>query len=209
MMRRIVFLTLLFVLMAISPGASARSLVPDFLEEPGIETGRRSVLFLMAHFDDDSVIAGTMNLYVRSGWDTHICRVTRAGYGWMWGDPLARTDEANKAMDAVGVPPENRHILGIGDREAKRAKKGDRYANRSQWFLMVPFGIIGTWRTLRGRGEPVRPTAEYDFLKPPHPGKLLYQRGVGVYPDMPFSVWQNAVREIPEFSAGYEGQDRK
>ena len=283
-------LSLIFLLFASS--AYSDSPLPEFLEKPGLDTGTKSVLFLMAHFDDDSTIAGTINLYVRSGWDTHICWLTRAGLGGMWGEPWARTEEANKAMDAVGVPTGNRHILGIEDhecirhlpeimdmvtelvrevqpsviihlayegghpdhdttplaahvasqrvefpiaffevptyntsgpkimpyrvngfvksygpwtyvpldREAKKAKKGDRYSNQSQWFFMYPFGILGTWRSLRGRGEPIRPTPDYDFLQPPDPGKLLYQhRQAGVAPDMPFSVWRDAVREIPEF----------
>ncbi len=291
-MKRSIILTAFFFVCILGWRSSTESLLPDYLARAGLETGRKNVLFLMAHFDDDSTIAGTMNLYVRSGWDTHVCWLTRAGLGGMWGDPWFRTEEANRAMDAVGIPKDNRHILGIGDhecmehfpeimdrvtglvqeiqpsviihlayegghpdhdttplaayvaaqrvgcqivffevptyntsgpkvmpyrvngfvksygpwtyvpldREAKKAKKGDRYANRSQWFFMYPFGILGTWRSIQGKGEPIRPTPEYDFLQPPHPGKLLYQRRqTGVAPDMPFSDWQEAVRTIPEF----------
>jgi hypothetical protein len=269
--------------------------LPSFLTDPGEDTGRRCVMLIFGHFDDDSVISGTMNMYLRSGWEAHEVWVTSAGMGEgsMWGSVEDRKAEMNKVADITGVPPSNRHVLDVPDREAVKhlaeiadavtelvrqvkpsviitdayegghwdhdasclaafvaAKRVDfpiarfevptynasgprimpfringfiksygpgqyvqldqeawkmrkevRHGYKSQWFLMYPEGILDAWRRLRGQGEPIRQTPDYDYLSPPHPGTLLLQKkGIGALRGADFSEWQDAVRRIPEFS---------
>lgn len=85
------------------------------------------------------------------------------------------------------------------DREGYRVRKQVRRAYRSQWFFMVPEGAIGFWRHVRSQGEPIRQTPDYDFTRPPHPGRLLWQRGPGVHTGASFDYWRNAVLSLPEF----------
>jgi len=85
------------------------------------------------------------------------------------------------------------------DREGYHVRKKVRHTYQSQWFFMYPEGSIGLWRHLRGQGEPIRATPDYDFTQPPHPGKLLWQRGPGVKTGESFDYWRNAVLSLPEF----------
>ncbi len=270
--------------------------LPSYLTGPGQETGRHCVMFIFGHFDDDSVIAGTINMFIRSGWEVHEVWVTSAGMGQgsIWGSVPQRRAEMEKVADRQGLPPANRHVLPTPDRTAvdhlaaiadqvtelvkqykpsvivtaayegghwdhdasclagyvasrrvdfpiarfevptynasgprimpfringfiksygpweyvKLDKQGwamrkkVRYGYQSQWFLMWPEGILGAWRHLAGKGEPIRKTPDYDFREPPHPGTLLVQKKlIGALPGRPFSEWQNSVSRIPEFQA--------
>lgn len=273
-------------------GKSKPVQLPEFLTRPGEESGRKSVMFVFGHFDDDSTIAGTINMFVRAGWEVNEVWITSAGTGGLWyGTTVERRAEMEKAVDAVGVPQANRHVLGFPDRqavknlpkimdlvtelvkkyqpsvmitcayegghwdhdasalagyvasrrvdfkiarfevptynrggpklrpyqfntflksygptlyvqldpEAWRVRKKVRYAYQSQWFLMMPLGLLYAVRHLEGKGELIRPTPDYDFLKPPHPGLLMVQGRIGALRGTPFSVWEQAVRSIPEF----------
>lgn len=269
--------------------------LPAFLTAPAEESGRKCALFVFGHFDDDSVISGTIYTLLRAGWDVHVAWLTSAGMGGpVFGTVEQRTDEMKYVYDTMGLPPENRHVLGIPDREcidhlaeaadkvtglvkkyrpsvvvtdayegghwdhdatclaayvasrrvdfdfarfeiatynasgpkimpfrvngyikaygpseyvpldraAWKMRKKVRYGYKSQWFFMWPEGIIFWHRHWfgRGRGEPLRQTPDYDFLEPPHPGKMLLQRKVGVMPGAEFSQWEQEVRKLPEFS---------
>ncbi|HUT52585.1 MAG TPA: PIG-L family deacetylase [bacterium] len=287
---------LALLLLSCSASAGQVPPLPSFLTDPGRETGRECVMFIFGHFDDDSVIAGTINMYLRAGWEAHEVWVTSAGMGEgsMWGSVTERYAEMERVADIQGLPPEGRHVLNVPDRravehlpeivdsvtelvkkhrpsvivtaayegghwdhdasclagwvasqrvdfpvarfevptynasgprlmpfrmngfiksygpwehvkldrEAWAMRKKVRYGYQSQWFLMWPEGILGTWRHLRGQGEPIRRTPDYDFLSPPHPGTLMVQnKTVGALPGRPFSDWQDGVRQIPEFQS--------
>jgi LmbE family N-acetylglucosaminyl deacetylase len=273
--------------------------VPAYLAAPAealaSPASRRVALGLFGHFDDDSTIAGTMNLMMRNGWEVHIAWITTAGgVGGIYGEPEERIAEARLAAAAVGIPPERQHYLGFPDHGAvdhlpeavdkvtelvkevrpslvitcayegghtdhdatplaayvaskrvdfkfahfevptyntsgpkimpyrmnqfikawgkweyvrldrqgyKVRKEVRRHCYKSQWFFMVPEGLIGGWRHLTGKGEPIRALPNYDFTQPPHPGKLLWQRGPGIKTGESFDYWRNAVLKLPEFQA--------
>ena len=90
----------------------------------------------------------------------------------------------------------------IPDAKAWKVRRQVRYAYKSQWFLMVPEGSIFFFRHLRGRGEPIRKTPDYNFLEPPHPGTEMVSRSVGALPGHPFSEWHDAIASIPGIQAG-------
>jgi LmbE family N-acetylglucosaminyl deacetylase len=94
--------------------------LPGFLTGPGEKTGRKSVMFVFGHFDDDSVISGTMNMYVRAGWKVSEVWVVTAGMGEgsMWGSTTLRKAEMMRVADIQGIKPEDRYPLPFGDREA-------------------------------------------------------------------------------------------
>jgi len=93
--------------------------LPDFLTAPGDQTGRKCVMFIFGHYDDDSAISGTINMFVRAGWEVHSVWVTHAGMGnELWGTTTERKDEMMRAVDFEGVPRANRHVLPPLDREA-------------------------------------------------------------------------------------------
>jgi hypothetical protein len=290
-------IVLALVMAALSVALAGRSAeqpkLPAFLTEPGEKTGRKCVMFIFAHYDDDSTICGTVNMFLRSGWETHEVWLTAAGIpgSKLWGSPELRRAEMNRVADAMGLPFANRHVLDIPDRECVKnlprimdlvtglvkqyrpsvivtdayegghwdhdacCLAGDvagrrvdfpiarfevptynasgpkimpwrmngfikawgpweyvmldreawamrrkvRYGYESQWFLMWPEGLLGGYRHLTGKGEPIRETPNYDFLKPPHPGTLMLQSKVGVMPGADFSTWRSAVLQIPEF----------
>jgi hypothetical protein len=92
------------------------------------------------------------------------------------------------------------HQYVVPDKEGWKMRRKVRYGYKSQWFLMLPSGLIFAHRHLMGRGEPIRETPDYDFTKPPHPGPLYVQRKVvGALRGSPFSWWEEGVRSIPEF----------
>ncbi len=266
--------------------------LPNWLTDPGEQTGRKTVMFVFGHFDDDSAISGTMNMYLRSGWQVHEVWVTTAGMDSFWyGTRESRTAEMESVAKITGVPVENRHLLGFPDRQAVKhlpeiadqvteligkyqpsvvitcayegghwdhdstslaayvasrrlnfsfqrfefptynrtgpklmplrfnhfiesygppqyiqlddqawaIRKKVRDGYPSQWFLMMPEGILFAYRHLMGRGEPMRQAPNYDYTKPPHPGTLFIQaKIVGALRGAPFSEWENGVRQIPE-----------
>ena len=93
--------------------------LPEFLTAPGERTGRKCVMFIFGHYDDDSAISGTINMFVRAGWEVHSVYNTSAGTGGvLWGTTTARKAEMQKSVDFEGVPRANRHILDVPDREA-------------------------------------------------------------------------------------------
>jgi LmbE family N-acetylglucosaminyl deacetylase len=250
-------------------------------------------MFIFGHYDDDSAISGTINMFVRAGWEVHSVYTTSAGTGSvLWGTTTARKAEMQKSVDFEGVPRPNRHILNvpdseavknlprimdevtalvikykpsliitlayegghwdhdsscvagyvawkrsglditryevptynaagpkiqpyqmnhfikawgptqyvIPDREAWKVRREVRYAYKSQWFLMLPEGLIFAYRHMLGRGEPIRKTPDYNFLEPPHPGTEMVSTKAGALPGHPFSEWHDAVASIPEFS---------
>lgn len=239
-----------------------------------------------------AVIAGTINMFVRSGWKVHVVWLTSAGMGEgsIWGSVEERRAQMEKVADKQGIPPNHRHVPGITGREcvhhlpeivdmvtglvieyqpsvivtlayegghwdhdasclaaavaakradfpiarfevptyntsgprfmpyringfikaygpfhfvvpdakAREARRRVRYGYQNQWFLMLPEGILGGYRRLAGKGEPIRKTPDYDFLSPPHPEPLMVQRKVvGALPGAPFSWWEQGVRSIP------------
>ena len=76
-------------------------------------------MFIFGHYDDDSAISGTINMFVRAGWEVHSVYNTSAGTGGaLWGTTTARKAEMLKSVDFEGVPRANRHILDVPDREA-------------------------------------------------------------------------------------------
>jgi len=269
--------------------------LPDYLTAPGEKTGRKCVFFMFGHYDDDSAISGTINMFVRAGWEVHSVYVTSAGMGnVLWGTTTSRKEEMMRSVDFEGVPRQNRHILEVPDRQAVKhlpeimdqvtalvakyqpsliitcayegghwdhdascvagdvamkrtgllitryeiptynaagpkiqpyqmnhfiksygptqyvipdregwkVRRQVRYAYQSQWFLMVPEGIIFACRHLLGRGEPIRQTPDYNFLEPPHPGTEMVSRSVGALKGHPFSEWHDAVASLPEFQKG-------
>ena len=95
------------------------------------------------------------------------------------------------------------HRYVVPDKEGWKMRRRVRYGYKSQWFLMLPSGLIFGYRHLTGKGEPIRETPDYDFTKPPHPGTLYVQRKVvGALRGSPFSWWEEGVRSIPEFGYG-------
>jgi len=114
-----IFLISLVVFRPVCSGAADRAGLPDWLTAPGDETGRQSVMFVFGHFDDDSVISGTINMFVRAGWEVNVVWVTSAGMDTpLWGTTAERRAEMEDAADAMGLPDENRHVLGFPDRQA-------------------------------------------------------------------------------------------
>jgi len=295
-MRKILFASIIFSLAVLfTPGISfskEKAGLPDYLTAPGDKTGRKCAMFIFGHYDDDSAISGTINMFVRAGWEVHQVYVVEAGMdSLLWGTTTSRKAEMQIAVDQEGVPRQNRHIINVHDREAYHnmpkimdevtalvmkykpsvivtcayeggqwdhdascvagyiaarrsglsiarfeiptynaagprimpyqmnhfiktfgptqyvmpdkegwaARKKVRYAYKSQWFLMVPEGLIFGYRHLLGRGEPIRKTPDYNFLEQPHPGTLMVQGSVGAIKGAPFSDWQKGIRSIPEF----------
>jgi LmbE family N-acetylglucosaminyl deacetylase len=268
--------------------------IPSNLTDPGEQTGRKVVMFIYGHFDDDSAIAGTLNMYLAAGWEVHQVWVTTAGMDSFWyGTQESRTKEMEEVAKVTGVPAENRHLIGIHDREAVKhlpeiadqvteliarykpsvvftcayegghwdhdssslaaavasrrldfaferyefptynrsgpkiarlrfnhflesygppqyvqlddeawaMRKKVRSGYKSQWFLMMPEGMIYAYRHLRGRGEAIRKAPAYDYLQPPHEGTLFISaKVVGALRGAPFSDWQKGVCGIPEFT---------
>jgi len=283
----------LALLLPLSSQGRTKPGLPDFLTAPAEKTGRKCVFFMFGHYDDDSVISGTINMFVREGFEVHSVYVTSAGMGnVLWGTTTSRKEEMQRAVDLEGVPRQNRHILDVPDRQAVRhlpeimdqvtalvarykpsllitcayegghwdhdasclagfvaakrtglditrfefptynaagpkiqpyqmnhfiksygptlyvipdreawkVRRQVRYAYQSQWFLMLPEGLIFAYRHLLGRGEPVRQTPDYNFLEPPHPGTEMVSRSVGALKGHPFSEWHDAVASLPEFA---------
>jgi LmbE family N-acetylglucosaminyl deacetylase len=293
--RLIVSALALLLLAGFGPARASEPLLPDYLTAPGDETGRRTVMFIFAHFDDDSTISGTINMYLRSGWDVEVVWLTSAGTGgYFWGTVEERRAEMEVAADKMGLSQAQRHVLGISDRgcvehlpeiidrvteltnqyqpsvvvtlayegghpdhdstsvagyvaqrrtnfkfvcfevptynasgprlmpyrfngfikaygpakyvplddRAWQVRQDVRLAYKSQWFLMRPEAVLEDWRRMRGQGEPIRETPDYNYLEPPHPGRLYYQSFIAVDPETPFSSWQDAVKSLPEFQSG-------
>jgi len=93
-----------------SPGAKAgRPGVPGFLSAPAQASGRKLVLGLFAHYDDDSVIAGTLNRLVRDGWEVHLAWITASGLGGVWGQSftlhLTSLSTLSRLMCKVALTP--------------------------------------------------------------------------------------------------------
>jgi len=295
-MRKTFFAWIIFSLaVLLAPGISlsmSKAGLPDFLTAAGDKTGRKCAMFIFGHYDDDSAISGTINMFVRAGWEVHQVYVVEAGTGSvLWGTTASRMAEMQIAVDQEGVPRSNRHIIDVPDREAYHnmpkimdevtalvikyqpsvivtcayeggqwdhdascvagyiaarrsglsiarfeiptynaagpkimpyqmnhfiktygptlyvlpdekgweTRRAVRYAYKSQWFLMIPEGLIFEYRHILGRGEPIRPTPDYNFLEQPHPSTLMVQGSVGAIKGAPFSDWQKGIRSIPEF----------
>lgn len=70
-------------------------------------------LFLFAHPDDDVFACGLMSRLVQSGADVHAAWATSGEAG---GSASVREEELRRAMDMVGLPEENRHLLRFPNR---------------------------------------------------------------------------------------------
>jgi LmbE family N-acetylglucosaminyl deacetylase len=69
-------------------------------------------LFLFAHPDDDVFVAGTMKLLLDRGAEIHCVWATSGDY---FGLEKKREKQLAAAMDIVGVPPENLHLMRFPD----------------------------------------------------------------------------------------------
>jgi len=118
-LKRILILAGIFIFFSPAGFSKDQVKLPGWLTDPGEKTGRKTVLFVFGHFDDDSAVAGTMNMYLRSGWEVHEVWVTTAGMDSFWyGTRESRTAEMEAVAQITGIPAENRHLLGFPDRQA-------------------------------------------------------------------------------------------
>ena len=73
---------------------------------------RKRHLFLFAHPDDDTFIAGTMRLLLKAGAEVHAAWLTSGGY---FAFDKKRKTELRMAMDELGLSEDFMHLLGFTD----------------------------------------------------------------------------------------------
>ncbi len=83
----------------------------EFTDSTGLVSSGK-YLFLFAHPDDDVFIAGTMKLLLDRGAEVHCVWATSGDY---FGLEKRREKQLAEAMEIVGVPPENLHLMRFPD----------------------------------------------------------------------------------------------